>query len=241
MQRPIFLTAAWRDLAMVNYAIDPEILTPHLPAGVELDFHDGKTFVSLVGFRFCDIRIKSFSIPWHRNFEEVNLRFYVRRIVGDEVRRCVCFLREIAPKIAVTTVANWVYRENYVTAPMKHEVRIEDETAEVAYRWRMHGRWNGLTMRSDSPWQEMLPGSEEEFIAEHYWGYSGSSTSGREYQVEHPRWKFRTASEVNVDCDIAAVYGDSFLETLSQPPSSAFIADGSAIQVRAADRVSKAS
>ena len=74
-----FLTARWRYLAMLNYEVPPEALAPLVPAGTELDSWQGKTFVSVVGFLFLDTRVLGIAIPGHRDFEEVNLRFYVRR------------------------------------------------------------------------------------------------------------------------------------------------------------------
>ena len=51
-ERPVFLSAEWRDLVMLNYEVDAEILRRYLPVGVELDTFAGRTFVSLVGFQF---------------------------------------------------------------------------------------------------------------------------------------------------------------------------------------------
>src|SRR5687768_2327991 len=84
---PVFLSARWQALAMLNWEIDPAVLEPLVPQGTELDFHDGKTYVSMVGFLFLDTRVLGWPVPLHRNFEEVNLRFYLRRVAGDEIRR----------------------------------------------------------------------------------------------------------------------------------------------------------
>src|SRR6266851_3867580 len=76
----VFLTAEWRMLAMLNYEIDPGLLLPFVPSGTELDRWSGKVFASLVGFRFLKTKLLGYlPIPMHSNFEEVNLRFYVRR------------------------------------------------------------------------------------------------------------------------------------------------------------------
>ena len=61
MQR--FLTAHWQDLIMANYAVDPSLLEPRLPAGTELDLQDGKCFVSPVGFMLLDTRVLGIPIP----------------------------------------------------------------------------------------------------------------------------------------------------------------------------------
>ena len=70
-----FLTAEGRNLVMLNYEIDPEVLARHVPVACELDDWQGHTFVSVVGFQFLHTRVLGFPIPFHRHFEEVNLRF----------------------------------------------------------------------------------------------------------------------------------------------------------------------
>ena len=90
----VFLTAEWRNLAMLNYEVDAGLLLPFVPAGTELDDWNGKVFVSMVGFRFLKTKLFGLTIPFHSNFDEVNLRFYVRRREGDEVRRGVVFIEE---------------------------------------------------------------------------------------------------------------------------------------------------
>ena len=120
----VFLTAQWRHLAILNWEVEPDLLAPLVPPGLELDFYQGKTLVSMVGFQFFDARLLGLPIPFHRHFEEVNLRFYVFRRVGGQLRRGVVFIREICPRWAVTSVARWVYNEQYVTLPMRHRVTI---------------------------------------------------------------------------------------------------------------------
>src|SRR5262245_20887686 len=109
-----FLTADWRYLVMINYEVDPEILHPYIPGGTELDQWQGRTFVSVVGFLFLRTRVLGLTIPFHHNFEEVNLRFYVRRRAIEGWRRGVVFIREIVPRWAIAAVAREFYNENYV-------------------------------------------------------------------------------------------------------------------------------
>src|ERR1700758_3249668 len=92
----IFLSAEWRDLLMLNYEVDPTILQKYVPAGTELDSFGGKTYVSLVGFRFCHAKLLgTIPIPFHTEFEEINLRLYVRRSDAGVTRRGVVFIAEI--------------------------------------------------------------------------------------------------------------------------------------------------
>lgn len=230
----IFLSAKWEHLVMINYAVDPAVLKPWLPSGVELDIWNNTCYVSLVGFMFLDTRIKGFKIPWHVNFEEINLRFYVRRIMPDgEVRRAVVFIREIVPKYAIAWVANTIYKERYSAFPMHHKWNDTPEQIEVEYAWYQKGRWNMLGVRAEPQPIDLKAGSEAEFIAEHYWGYSRhSDTQTIEYQVDHPRWRVHPINSWMVDVDFGPVYGQEFAHLKEETPLSVFMAEGSPVTVR---------
>lgn len=230
-ERP-FLTAQWRHLAMVNYEIDRAVLQPLVPAGTELDCWQGRAFVSVVGFRFLDTRVWGRPIPYHRDFEEVNLRFYVRRRAEDGWRRAVVFVKEIVPRVAIAITARWLYGENYVALPMRHHIESDAKSTSVSYSWWLrHGEYR-LDMSVNGESRDVIDGSEEEFITEHYWGYArGRHETTTEYRVEHPRWRVRPASSARFTGDVAALYGAEFVECLSASPTSAFLADGSDIAV----------
>jgi len=224
-----FLTAEWRWLAMVNFEVDPALLRPLVPRGTELDAFGGKTFASLVGFLFLGTRVLGVPVPFHRNFEEVNLRFYVRR--GD--RRGVVFVKEIVPRWAIAWVARNVYGERYVSLPMRH--RLEGDLVE--YGWNVSGEWCGLSVHASGPDAEAAPGSEEEFITEHYWGYAGTEDSCVEYEVKHPRWLLRPVTGSEISGSLEPLYGSAFASILRGKPSSAFLALGSAISVERGQRI----
>lgn len=224
-ERP-FLRAQWRHLAMVNYEVEPELLRPLVPAGTRLDEFGGRCFVSLVGFLFLDVRLRGLRVPFHTRFEEVNLRFYVRREVGGEPRRAVTFVRELVPLPAVALIARWRYGERYRCVRMRH--RVTD--ASAAYEWRFGGRWQGLALAPEPEAALPEPGSEQEFITEHYWGCAATRRGTVEYEVVHPRWRVSRAA-ATVDCDAERLYGAGFAAALSREPSSAFLADGSPVAV----------
>ena len=121
----VFLSAEWRNLVMLNYRVDPEILEQFVPRGTEIDSFQGHTYVSIVGFQFLRTRLLGgLTIPFHANFDEVNLRFYVRRNEGEEVRRGVVFVKEIVPRPAIAAVARLAYGEKYIHCPMRHAVSM---------------------------------------------------------------------------------------------------------------------
>lgn len=237
----VFLTAEWRDLVMLNYAVDPAALAPHVPNGTELDSWDGTTFVSLVAFSFLNTRVKGVPIPLHRNFEEINLRFYVRAKGPEGWRRGVVFVREVVPRLAIASVARWLYNENYVACPTRCRRDHGHGERSLEYGWRYRGEWLSIGARSAGKPAFPNRGSEDEFITEHYWGYSTQRDAGTvEYRVEHPQWKVWETSDHVARGDFEAFYGAEFAEALSSQPTSAFIADGSPVTVRKGGRLAAA-
>ena len=231
MSRP-FLTAQWRYLAMLNFEVDPAVLAPLVPKGTLLDDEGGRHYISLVGFLFLDTRLRGFPIPLHRDFEEVNLRFYVRRKSADTWRRGVVFIRELVPRRAIALIARVCYGENYLAVPMKHEIEHVDSDVKVEFSWRRGRKWESLKMSATGEPQSIPAGSHAEFISEHYWGYTSLRSGCGEYRVEHPRWKIWKAAGFELNADVATLYGEQFADTLNQPPRSAFIADGSPITIQ---------
>ena len=217
---------------MLNCVVDPRILAPFVPPATEIDFENGETFLSVVGFLFLDTRLLGLPIPLHRDFEEVNLRFYVRRKSADTWRRGVVFIRELVPRRAIALVARTFYGENYLALPMKHEIEHRDSNLKVEFSWRRGRKWESLKMNAAGEPQTIPAGSHAEFITEHDWGYTSLRSGCGEYRVEHPRWKIWNASDFELNADVATLYGKQFAETLNQLPRSAFIADGSAITVQ---------
>ena len=225
-----FLTANWRYLAMMNFAVDPKILARFVPDGTELDFYEGETFLSVVGFLFLDTRVLGISIPMHRDFEEVNLRFYVKRKAVEGWKRGVVFIRELVPRRAIATVARVFYGERYSAMPMRHSIVDDGNNVSVTYEWRPGKKWELLAMTSESELKAIPAGSHEEFITEHYWGYTAGKVTS-EYRVEHPRWKIWPANTASFKADVSSLYGDEFVAPLSVAPASQFIAEGSHVQV----------
>jgi uncharacterized protein len=227
-----FLTAEWRDLVVLNWEIPSDLLTAYVPRGTQLDTWEGRAFVSLVGFRFVKTRVMKLPVPWHVTFEEVNLRFYVKRCIGVEVRRGVAFLKEIVPRACIVLVARRLYNENYISAPMSHLFERRHGQLRVGYGWTIHGRRNSITACSDGFFREVPPDSHEEFIVEHYWGYCRQRDGGTiEYQVSHPNWRAATVDEFAVSVDFVSLYGKELGEHLFARPVSVFLASGSPVEV----------
>lgn len=230
-----FLTAEWKNLVMLNYEVDPAELLPLVPSGVELDLWQDRALVSLVGFIFADTRLLSVPIPLHRTFEEVNLRFYVKRTVDGEVRRAVTFIKEIVPKRAVAVIARAGYNEPYESMPMRHRYGASMDSSlpkSLDYQWQLDGAWCGMSATIDGEGRIPPLDAEETFVTEHYWGYTRQRNGSTvEYRVEHPRWRVWKAATSSVSGDLSRLYGEYFAGVVAQTPRSAFVADGSAVSV----------
>jgi len=233
MSRP-FLTARWENLVILNFEVPPGLVEPLVPRGTHLDLWEAQALVSLVGFHFADTRILGVSIPGHRNFEEVNLRFYVRRRVsGEPDRRAVVFIRELVPRLAIAAVARVVYNEPYLSLPMGHRTSVDLLTGgELWYSWQFDRHEFALSASLTGPAQPPETGSEAEFITEHYWGYTRQRDGGTlAYEVKHPRWRVWPTPQVAFEGPASKLYGSAFGGILNGRPRSAFVADGSEVAV----------
>jgi uncharacterized protein YqjF (DUF2071 family) len=227
-----FLQAEWRKLVIANYSVDRKLLEKYLPRNTEIDLWNDTCYVSLVGFMFLNTKVKGLRIPFHVNFEEVNLRFYVRFKDNGEWKRGVVFIKEIVPKPVLAFVANTVYKENYETMPMSHSWTTVNDNLLVEYKWKK-SKWNSLKVIADKNKSLIKDGSEEEFITEHYWGYTKiTKDKTSEYGVEHPQWEVYQTKDYLIDVDFGDVYGCDFNSLTNEKPKSVFLAEGSLIKVK---------
>jgi uncharacterized protein YqjF (DUF2071 family) len=229
----VFLSAEWRELVMLNYEVDAKLLEAHVPAGTVVDSFEGRTYVSLVGFRFCHTKLFGYvPIPFHGDFDEVNLRFYIRRKEQNEDRRGVVFIAEIVPKQAVAQVARLAYGENYVCLPMKHRIDMNGAIKTAEYEWQLAGAWSKLHAYASGAPAPAEEGSLEQFTTEHYWGYSAKRGGDTlEYRVTHVPWNIWKTSAAGFEGEASALYGVELGKVLQRRPDTAFIADGSAVEV----------
>jgi len=232
-KRSVFLKARWDNLVMINYEVDPCILLPYLPVATVLDTFNNKTLVSVVGFMFNDTKVLGVRWPFHANFEEVNLRFYVKHFDGKAWKRGVVFMSEIVPRPIIAVIANFLYHEQYAAKPMKHAISVKKDEISLIYKWKHRKKWNSIEATANASLSDIQQGSEEEFIFEHYWGYNKyNSSTTIEYGVEHAMWQVHQVKEWNLDCDVASLYGKAFVPWLSAKPTSVFLAKGSEVIIR---------
>ncbi len=226
-----FLRANWENLIMANYEIEPPALAPYLPKGVELDYYNNKTYVSLVGFMFKNTRLFGVPIPFFGSFEEINLRFYVKKVENRKIKKGVVFINETVPFKIVALLANKLYKEHYISIPTKNSIDIT-ENKDIKYEWKINNRWNSLAVKSDTNKYKIEQGTIEEFIFERYFGFTKlSDISTQEYQIHHPKWMTHEILNTHIDCDFRSMYGEAFAGLENQTPDSIIIAEGSLVSV----------
>lgn len=227
-----FLSARWENLIMANYAVNPAVLKPYLPNGVELDFYNNKSYVSLVGFMFKRTSLFKIPIPFLGTFEEINLRFYVKRVEGDTIKRGVVFINETVPYKLVAYLANKLYKEHYIAIPTKNEIGSTKVSKNIKYQWNINKQWNHLAVNTSLENEQMEAGSIEEFIFEHYYGYTKITNQlSQEYKVNHPRWQVNKVRDYSIHCNFESMYGSDFSFLSKDQPDSVLVAEGSPVTV----------
>ncbi|HEU5060926.1 MAG TPA: DUF2071 domain-containing protein [Kofleriaceae bacterium] len=224
-----------RFAAFVNYDVDRRVLEPLVPAGTELDTWEGRALVSLVAFEMTDNRLLGVPLPFARAYDQINLRFYVRRpLAGGSWRRGVVFLRELVPVPALVAGARLLYRERYERQPVSARVRPPDPArpGRAVYRWRRHDQLHRLAVDFTPPLHLPEEGTLERFLSERHWGYASPADDvTREYRVEHPPWRIWQARAARLSPATAGSFGHRFERALAGEPAAAFVAEGSRMRL----------
>ena len=228
------MTADFRYLIFANYAVDRELLEPRLPDGVQLHLLNGKAYLSLVAFLFENLHVQSLPAPFHQQFEEVNLRFYVRsRKDHNEEKNGVVFIREIVPKAMLAAAARVLFNEKYMTLPMEHHFQTGHEQINtVEYSWQT-GKKSFIRVAFKNDWRYPETGSSQHFFMTRPYGFTRLEEGGtNEIQMEHPLWRVASVLDFATDYDIPSVFGEEFVPFLTLRPASIFVAEGSKVEVQ---------
>ena len=225
------MTCEWRNLLFVNYQVPAEILEPYLPPHAELDYFNGKCYVSLIGFQFKNVTAAGIPVPFHTDFEEINLRFYVKRHVGDKWRSGVVFLREIVDRPALSVLANTLFNENYQTAPTTQMVIKGDLDLQAKYSWKHQKTDYSIWVQAENIPTTVAEKSEDEFLIHRLWGYGQQDDETTvEYNINHPRWSIFPIKNYEVSVDFLQ-FGTPFSILNDKKPQSVLLADGSEIEI----------
>jgi hypothetical protein len=233
-----FLTGSWENLILANYTVNKQLLLPHVPKGTMLDSYKGAYYVSLVGFLFKDTKLLGVPVPFHRNFEEVNLRFYVKYFENNTWKRGVVFIKELVPKPALTFVANTIYKEHYQTVPMQHKWTKSMHDQTICYAWDYEKVRQNLQVKASLNSKKIASGTAAEFITEHYFGYTKYNNTTFEYEVIHPKWEHYEVMDYAINIDFKNNYGTHFSVLNRQNPHSVLLCKGSKISVENKRKIS---
>lgn len=231
------ITARWRDIAVLSWPIDDDLLVPSLPAGLELDHWNGAAYVSLVCLVMENLRV--FRLPaLVRNLAEVNLRFYVRPVDARSDRKGVVFLRQLVSNHLFALTARRLFREPMLGTPVSHECELADPVCgrvrrRLQYRWRNRNRYEGLRITGSGETRYAEPDSLDEFLTARYWGYNGrSSNKILAYRISRDPWRLLPVADHELDCDAGTLCGPEFADVMAGPPVSALLATGSNARIR---------
>jgi uncharacterized protein YqjF (DUF2071 family) len=216
---------------VASFEADHKLLKEFIPHKTELADWNGKFYMSLVGFLFEKPSLLGIPSPIFRKFEEINLRFYVRRKIKNGWRKGVVFIKEIAPSSTIGLFAKWLYGENFISLPTKHSIKkIQDET-QLCYNWKVRDGWNHMKLRYSN--KELIPPPEslEAFIHDHFYGYTYGKNRSREFCIEHKPWKIFPGLSFGMKLNARELYGEAFSHYFNAPVSMPFLMDGSRTKV----------
>lgn len=233
----LFLKARWENLILASYRVNPDLLLEYLPKELELDTINQDAFMSLVAFNFIDTKVKGIKVPFHINFPEINLRFYVKE--ASKGRRGVIFVREFVPRFFISFFANTLFNENYSSIPMK--CILDKNPDEINCRHEIKYKETSYYINLTVENKTFVPpnGSKEHFFKEHEWGF-GRTRKGATlvYRVEHPFWKIYPVTKFEHNFDFGTIYGDKWNFLNNEKPCNVTFARGSEIKVYSAESLS---
>ena len=228
------MVADFQYLVFLNYQVDRDLLTSRIPHGVQLQLFNGKAYISVVAFLFKNLQVAGIPAPFHQEFEQVNLRFYVKQGTAASEKRGVVFIREIVPKTLLATAARVLFNEKYLSLPMRHDFQIEkNQTNSVEYGWQTERQECSLRAVFDNQWSYPEANSAEHFFMARPYSFTRRKDGAtNEMILEHPLWRTAPVIDARAEYDIPEIFGAEFVPYLTLLPASVFIAEGSPITLK---------
>jgi len=232
------MKAKFTELVALNFSVDPSILEPRLPKGVELHFYGNETYVSLVAMMLRNVRVYNVPITIAKMVGEFNLRFYVRRKVGEnQYKNGSCFIKDYVSSWAASWALEKLFKAEFGRIRMKwaHARFDGDEEGRppsADYRWQVDGdRWNRIRVLARERVAKTGRDTKVGFILNHSFIYSKRGNKTLEYPVTRPAWSIWNAGQANFTCDVERLFGPEFVKPLAKRPASVFVANGSEVVV----------
>lgn len=228
----MILRGEWRKLVMLHYPVNPDVLLPYLPYKTSLETWNDRHYISIVGFLFTHFQVNGIPLPFHQHFVEINLRFYVRHQQQEEWKRGVVFIKEFVDKPIITFGANQLFNQHYHTVPVRHQFIAAADKLAISYEWKNKG-WHSVQLECANEGVAIQADSMEEYFTDQAWGFARvNERKTLEYRVDHIRWHVYDTRSFMASIDFAANYGPSFAFLQNKEPEYAFMAEGSAIELK---------
>lgn len=225
-----FLTARWRDLVLVTFAVPDALAIPLVPPGCEADRWDGRCHVSVVALVMERVRIRGLPIPGLTRYPQVNLRLYVRH----DGRAAVRFIQELVPSRVLAAAARWLYGEPFRRGSIRATLSQSGDAARAEYRFGLDGPPSTVTVGVAGPAAVPAPDSFEHWIKERVRGCRPDRAGRlRTFDVTHPVWAVRSITAHDVRLNFAGLYDPPWAALEATRPASVIYAVGSAVTVSA--------
>lgn len=211
---PWVMRMTWSDLLFAHWAVDPDAIAAHLPAGLTLDTRDGKAWIGIVPFLMSDVAPRCFpAVPRLSRFLELNVRTYVT----CDGKPGVWFFSLDAENPIAVRIARTTFNLPYMDASMS--IRRDDQASITYTSHRTHrdeppADFDATYRAIDEPFLARA-GTLEHWLTARYCLYS-SDRKGNVYrgEIDHPPWRLSHADCDIRRCEMTALLGIS----LAGPP-----------------------
>jgi uncharacterized protein YqjF (DUF2071 family) len=177
----------WDDLLFAHWRVSAAAVREHVPAGLEVDEHDGSAWLGVTPFAMTGLRARGLlPLPFVSSFLELNVRTYVTH----EARPGIWFFSLDASSQLAVEAARRLYRLPYFRARIAMR-RLGDR---VVYEC---ARGDGRAFSgSCEPVGEPAParaGSLEHFLVERYCLYAEDQGRLFRAEIHHRPWPLQPA------------------------------------------------
>jgi uncharacterized protein len=208
--KPWVMKQTWYDLLFAHWEIEPELLQPFIPSGLQLDTYQGKAWIAVVPFRMSGIRLKYMpSIPYTSNFPEINVRTYVTY----QGKPGVYFFSLDASNYLAVKVA-----KSFFHLPYYHsKIEVRSEGASIKYHsYRKKSREEFRFKGNYQPISDVFHaerGSLEYWLTERYCLYTEKYNRLYRGEIHHPPWPLQQARAVIDENTMIDIKGFSSLHS----------------------------
>lgn len=194
----------WRDVLFLHWPAPPQWLSDQLPAGLAVDTFQGEAWVSLVGFRLQQVRLRGWpALPFCSQMLELNFRTYVRHRGEPAIH----FLAMHADHRLLVAAARCLTPLPYSLAQLAY---AGPDTA-CSFFCRPHYSRTPLLAAQFSLGdgrRQAIPGTLDDWLTERYVAYvAGRDGDLLRMPVSHESWRLREIALRHCELDLQPLHG----------------------------------